>query len=565
MSLLGSIQLAKNALTAVDIGLQVAGNNIANANTPDYIRQQAVYSPAPTQKLGTLTLGLGVDVTAIKQYTDRFLEERLRSANSDLSNAEVQEQAYTTLEQIIGELGDDDLSTSLSSFFNSVHDVLNQPESAATRNLAVIKGQAVADSIGRLYERVTQQRLDINREVVAKADDINRLVQTIADLNVKIAATEGGDTTASEAIGLRDQRIGALTELSKIIDIQTYEQPSGSVTVMAGGDFLVADANSREVEVAYSSDDEFDLAAIHIASSKSPIDSGSGSLSGLMTARDEIAGGFLTKLDEFSRTLSTEFNRIFSSGQGTVGYRTLESNFTVDESASALDRAGLVTTPVNGSFQVQVLDRTTGLTKTTNIAIKLNGLDDDTTLDGLANSLNDIEGLTASVTSDGHLAISSDGSNLEFAFAQDTSGILAALGVASFFTGNTANSIGVSAAVRRDPRLFAASKGGIGNDTQNAELLGAFLDRPLDSAGGLSLSGLYQYMTSGVSQQSATSRSVAEGFRVYQQTLDSQKMALSGVSIDEEVVRVITLQRTYQAAAKFISTISDLLDLLVNL
>jgi len=62
MSLFSSIQLASNALNAAQIGLQVAGNNIANADTPGYIRQQVVLSPAPTQQYGGLLLGLGVQV-----------------------------------------------------------------------------------------------------------------------------------------------------------------------------------------------------------------------------------------------------------------------------------------------------------------------------------------------------------------------------------------------------------------------------------------------------------------------------------------------------------------------
>lgn len=565
MSLLGSLQLARNALTAVDIGLQVAGNNIANANTPDYIRQQAIYTSAPTQKFGTLTLGLGVEVSAIRQYTDRFLEERLRSATSDLSSAEAQEQAYSQLERIIGELGDSDLSSNLNSFFNSIHDVLNQSESVATRNLAVIKGQAVADSLSRLRERVLDERINLNDEVVSTASDINRLVQEIAGLNVKIAATEGGDTTASDAIGLRDQRQRALTDLAKIVDVQTYEQPTGAVTVMAGGDFLVADGVARRVEVAYSPNDEFDLAAIHISDSRSPIESGSGRLAGLLEARDQVTGGFLEQLDEFSNSLIYEFNRVFSTGQGLVGNRSLESEFAVNESGNVLDTAGLKNPPVNGSFKIQVLDRQTGLTRTTDIAIRLNGLDDDTTLDGLVNALDAVDGISASVTTVGKLSISAETSNLEFAFSDDSSGVLASLGLAGFFTGTNAGDIGVSAAVRRDPRLFAASRGGIGKDTNNAVLLANFLDTPLESADGASIGTLYQNMTTGVFQNSATSRSVAEGFRVFQQTLDSQKMSLSGVSIDEEAVRVITLQRTYQAAAKYISTISDLLDILVNL
>ena len=82
MSLLGSLQLADNALQAQQIGLQVAGQNIANANTPGYLREQVQLSPAPTQKIGGLLEGLGVDVKGITQKVDNLLEQRLRGATA---------------------------------------------------------------------------------------------------------------------------------------------------------------------------------------------------------------------------------------------------------------------------------------------------------------------------------------------------------------------------------------------------------------------------------------------------------------------------------------------------
>ena len=117
MSLLGSLQIANNSLFAQQVGLQVVANNIANANTPGYIQQRAVLTPAPTQLIGRLALGLGVEVDSIVQNVDRFLQDRLRAANGDLANSAEQESAYLELEVMIGELSETDLSTSLNNFF----------------------------------------------------------------------------------------------------------------------------------------------------------------------------------------------------------------------------------------------------------------------------------------------------------------------------------------------------------------------------------------------------------------------------------------------------------------
>ncbi|MBN2295913.1 MAG: flagellar hook-associated protein FlgK, partial [Pirellulales bacterium] len=129
MSLFSSMQLSSNTLRANEIALQVVSQNIANSNTPGYIREEVQFAPAPTQRLGGLLLGMGVRVEAVVQKIDKFLEQRLNSAVSEQSSAETIEQGYAQLESIIGELGDTDLSTSMNNFFSSISEILNQPES----------------------------------------------------------------------------------------------------------------------------------------------------------------------------------------------------------------------------------------------------------------------------------------------------------------------------------------------------------------------------------------------------------------------------------------------------
>jgi flagellar hook-associated protein 1 FlgK len=565
MSLFSAIQLANNALRAQQIGLQVTGQNIANANTPGYIREEVVFNPAPTQRQGGLLLGLGVEVTAVVQKIDLFLEERLRGAQSDRAGNEVQEQTYLQLESVVGELSDTDLSTALNSFFSSIHEVLNQPDSVPARNLAVLQGQSLASQFDRLHDRVLEVRDDIDQQIGLHADDINRLTTDIAKLNRKISATEGGDTTASDAVGLRDQRHKALSDLAELIDIRAIEQPDGTVTVFAGGDFLVFQGETREVEAKQDSVDGLIKTTIQLKESNSPLEVSGGKVAGLTAARDDITGGYLDRLDDFASTLAFEFNKVFSSAQGLSGHDTLTSEFAVDDAEAPLDAAGLAFTPINGSFQIQTLNRQTGLTKTNDIAVDLNGLDDDTSLEDLAAAIDAIDGLHATIDTDNKLTIAVDSEDSEFAFANDTSGVLASLGLGTFFTGTGAGDLGVNQAISDDPAKFAASDEGIGGGTGAAIKLAAFLDAPLDSANGSTLSTLYDRLTSETTQAASVARGVAEGSRVFEETLRGQKLGTSGVSIDEEAVKMITYQRAYQAAAKYIKTISDLLDMLVNL
>ncbi|HUE72363.1 MAG TPA: flagellar hook-associated protein FlgK [Pirellulaceae bacterium] len=565
MSLFGTIQNAGNALIAAQLGLQVTGNNIANANTPGYIRQRLILTPAPIQHYGGLLLGTGVRVLAVKQEIDKFLEERLRSANSDLANGETQEGVYLQLEGILGALTDSDLSTSLTKFMASINDVLNQPESASIRNLAVLQGQQLAGDIGRLNQQARTLYGDINTQIDEQVAEINKRLAEVADLNKKIVTAEGGDVSPSDAVGLRDRRNLVLSELSQIMDIRTAEQPAGDVAVYSGGDFLVFQGTYRPVYRDATVEDGLTTTEVRISETDAPVGTAGGKLAGLIAARDQIVGGFLNELDDFAATLIFEFNKLYSTGQGLIGFSSLTSEFAADDPAAPLNQAGLDFAPVNGLFQVQVKNSLTGLTETTDVFIDLDGLSGDTSLDDLVAALDAIDGISASLDSRGRLEINADAPNMTFSFAGDTSGTLAALGLNHFFSGTGAHDIGISQVLRAEPRLFAASLGGPAEDARNAERLADFLNRPLATQDGLTLGQVYDQMASDITQGAAATRAATEGFRTFQQTLEGQALSITGVNLDEEAVKMITWQRSYQASAKIITTVNEMLETLLNM
>jgi flagellar hook-associated protein 1 FlgK len=569
MSLFGSIQMGGNTLKAMQIGLQVVGNNVANANTPGYVRQEAIFVPAPVQRLGPLILGTGVLVDSIVQKLDKFVLERLVGARGDRANADVQEQVYSDLEVLLNELSaDTDLSSGFTDFFNAIDEVLKDPGSVATRNLAIGKGIALTENFGGLQRRAFSLQGELNERVTAMADEINSLAEEVRRLNIQISSTEGGDTSSSEAAGLRVARQTAIDKLSELIGIRVDEQPSGGIAISVGGEFLVFESQRREVAVGATNETGPGLAYIKFVDTDSQLQMTSGELQGLYAGRDEIIGGFLERLDDLAGTLAFEFNKLYSQGQGLVGFQQLSSVESINDTTAALDEAGLPFTPVSGKFDIVISNKANAqLTQTHTILIDLNGLDEDTTLASLASQLNAISGLTASISSFGTLQLSTESNEVEFSFAGDTSGVLAALGLNTFFTGSTAASLGVNSELKgiENVARFAASLGGVGEDAHNAERLATFLERPLESAGEASLADLYNQIINEVTQGSAIAQSVAEGFRIFEGTLDGQAQATSGVSIDEEAVKMITLQRIYQASAKYIQTCSELLELLVNL
>jgi flagellar hook-associated protein 1 FlgK len=397
------------------------------------------------------------------------------------------------------------------------------------------------------------------------AGAINDLTKQISDLNVKVAEMQGGSTSNSDAVGLTDQREAALESLAKLINIRSVEQPNGSVTVYSGDTYLVSEGNYRPVDVVLVGNQGLSAAEIHIADNDEKIEPTSGALKGLTDARDTVLGGFQNQLNDFAQTLAFEFNKVYSSGQGLNGYSTLTSENGVDDASKALNNTGLPFTPQNGSFQVLVRNKKTGLTDTTNIQIDLNGLGHETTLEDLNNALNNVDGVQSQILTGGKLEIDSTSTDNEIAFANDTSGVLAALGLNVFFTGTSASDIGVSAAVANDPAKFAASQGGIGADTDNAQIMADFVDQPIASHNGESIGVVYDNMVAGVAQGSAVAQTNDDAAQAFESSLSSQQTAISGVNLDEEAVNMITYQRSFQATAKYIATVSDLLDILVQI
>ena len=180
------------ALQAAQIGLQVVGNNIANANTSGYIRQQLEQASASAVRDGGLIKGLGVRTTGIVQNIDKALAERMYSAKSALDGAEALQRAYAQLEELTTDLDNSGLSQQLSLFNNSLHELSAQPSDRALREFVVLQGETLASNIRRTQDSVLERRELWDGELANMTSKINHLSSRTADLNIQIAGIEGG-------------------------------------------------------------------------------------------------------------------------------------------------------------------------------------------------------------------------------------------------------------------------------------------------------------------------------------------------------------------------------------
>jgi flagellar hook-associated protein 1 len=565
MSLFSALQVSSNALRVNQLGLQVVSNNIANANTPGYIRQEMIQSASVGYRLGSSIVGQGVQAVGVQQRVDEYLLQSLRDVQSQIAAGDGVEEANSRLESALSELGNNDISSRMSRFSNALQDVANQPGSAAIRSLAVQRGQELAESLRSISNSTRALAGNANGEIGGITEQINNLTSRIANLNKRIVEIEGGSVSTSDAVGLRDDRIKALDELSTLVNITAVEQESGAVTVIVGGDYLVADGLSRDVKTVIGSGVDDGDFIVQIADTNAKLEVTGGKLKGLYNARDGVSGAFTSRLDAFATSVIKQVNRIHSQGQGTKGLLDVTGEAVIGNPLLAIEQAGSEIDINNGSFVIQLDDASTGQKKTFDIFVKQQGQPDDTTVNDLLQQVNAISGLQASISADGRFQIRTASPAIRFSFSNDTSGVLSGLGINTFFTGNSAETIAVRSDIVADPNRLAISLDGPGNGNRNAVALAEAFDKAEESLGGQSLSESYESMIARTSQEINSQKGINDGLRNYYQTLEAKHLGLTGVSLDEEGIRMLAYQRAFQASSRVIATTNELLETLVNL
>ncbi len=569
MSLLGaSFQIGRSALAAYQSAAAIAGQNVANLANPNYARQTGRLSAlVGGPVLGGVTPGAGVQLDRLLRHVDEALEGRLRTATGARGAADVLYRALSEAEGRYNELSDTDLSSLLSGFFSQFAALETAPTESGQRGLVLSNAEGLAQSLRRQRSGLLDQVENLNREAETVVGRANDITAEIASLNELIVTQESDGRTSASA--LRDRRDGLLRELSEIMDVRSREHSTGAVSVYVGSSPLVDFNRSRELIAERAIDEGVEIARVRFADDHSGVSLAGGSLGGIQVARDVHLRAQLNDLDQLANGLIYEVNRIHSTGVGQIGRDDSLGEYAVLDSAAALNtpQAGLPFPVQNGTFIVHVRDRATGQTITRQIEVDLDGLGgDDTSLDDLAEALGNVPGLSASVTPDRRLSLSASAGR-EFWFTEDSSGALAALGVNSLLTGVNASDIAVSQALVEDPRLIAASVSGQLNDGSNAgrmALLGAD-DAASALLSGRSVSGHYESMIAGVAVDAAQALTQFEAADVVHAGLTSQREAISGVSLEEETVKLMQYEAAFQGATRYLSVLDEMSNELLSL
>ena len=244
------MQIGMSGLLTAQRAMLVSGHNISNANTKGYTRQTALLAarlPAVTSKG---TVGQGVELAKIIRQKDTYLNNRLREISSSMSNVSTKSQYLRELETLFNETTDSGINNAMSSFFESVNGLSQDPESISSRAVLLEKANTLSEAFNRIPTELDQMKTFIKQNIESKVEDINTLTANLVDVNMQVYALKIKGLDSND---LLDKQELLLQDLSSITDITVQFREDGTVDVSTGGGSLVTGASA--IKVYYNEDD----------------------------------------------------------------------------------------------------------------------------------------------------------------------------------------------------------------------------------------------------------------------------------------------------------------------
>lgn len=454
MSTLGSaLNVALRAIEANQYGLALASNNIANAQTPGYTRQQMITQAGPAWG-GAISVGTGVQVVGTEAVRDRMVETRLRQETSSQKEQELKHQALSDVEMQFDETGDTGLLPLLTDFFNSFHALSADPTSLNRRNEVATNAERLSEFFNTRGNAIRDMETRMDRSLRQDVDKVNNLSGKIADLTDQIMRQEPGNP----AFELRDQRSVLVGQLSQLVGVHELES-EGSYQLSIGSNRpLVVNGASFALTV---DNDPNGLAVVRSGIHDITHEISGGQMSARVDLRDKVFPGYIHDLDQMAFELAGHVNSIHSTSYD--------------------------------------LDGTTG------------------------------------------------------------TAFFSPLGSAN----DAARNLKINPAVIADPRKVAASRQAGGSDNQAAIEMGNLLHSSVFTGG--SIVEQYSSFVFKVGRNTADAELNAEQHGALATQLENRRQQISGVSIDEESVNILQFQRAFQASARVVSVVDELLELTLTL
>ena len=588
--LFSTFNTARSGINVAQATIDVTSHNISNANTTGYSRQRAeIVTARPSSNARYGQIGTGAQVEAIERVRDTFLDYKVRGASSALGEANVRNDVLYEVETIFNEPSETGIDKLLSNFFDSFQELSKKPYSSNTRTVVAQQTLTLTDAINDTYTKL--EKLQENSQALLKinAVDINSMLDQIDALNKEIKMVSASGERAND---LMDKRDYLLDELSYKFNITVSKNQYDGINVsatdsngMISSVMVSSDGTNQSSRISYISDikeDPHNL-GVHIISYCKLGDSNSSE--NIQTIR--VVGLSEEELNEINvnRLIWADSEGNAVNGDGVV----IKNDEIVDSTQLKLFIPTSGEVKGNISAQQDVEDQLDKLDKLAQaIAYAVNAVHS-----GMNSSINpggspDMDYVPFFVNSD----VALYNGNNELRNLQDT------LKAENKITGKN---ITINKEILEDvmkiktkrndcsfaytsdndidgegdgARALAISE--LRNSLINIQDIGTTINSRDDlnlsnygmtispSGTGTTIDGYYKDIIGklGVKAQEAARQVSTQEISLNE--LEDSRLSISGVSLDEEMANLIAYQHAYSANAKMVSTLDELLDVVIN-
>ena len=351
------INIGMSGLSASQSSLMTTGNNIANADTAGYSRQQTVQSSKPSNQYGSVFIGTGTTLADVRRVYNAYLDKQLQLTTSLNSDAQAYLSQVTQVDKLLSDSGTG-ITKVMQSFFSSLQTLSSTPNDSAARQALLTNAQSLSGRFNAMSEQLTQQNSYINNQLGSMADQVNKLAATVATYNQKIAEVSGAGGMPND---LMDKRNETIRQLSELVGGQVVEREGSLDIYLSGGQPLVVGNTANSLQVLTDKNDPA-RSSIIINRSSSTLDITSavtgGEMGGLLRYRDDVLAPAANELGRIAMVVSDQVNKQLGQGldqNGEFG----AALFSSINSAMAISQRSLASgnnDPASGNLNVTITD-----------------------------------------------------------------------------------------------------------------------------------------------------------------------------------------------------------------
>lgn len=283
------LSIGMSGLNAAQGSLSVLSNNIANANTAGYSRQQTTQSSNASNPYGGVFIGTGTTLSDVRRVYNEYLDTAYQNSTSLNSDAAAYLDQVSAVDKTLSDKTTG-MSAVLSSFFAAVQTASANPNDTSARQILLTSAQTLSNRFNSISTQLGQQKETINSQLTSMSDQVNQLTSSIASLNKQISQVQGSSNTAPN--NLLDARAEAVHSLNELIGV-TASEKNGVFSVSTGsGQSLVLGDQSNTISAVPSQSDTSQYTIQLNMAGNTAVDLGNvvsgGSIGGLLRYRSDV-------------------------------------------------------------------------------------------------------------------------------------------------------------------------------------------------------------------------------------------------------------------------------------